>query len=201
MLCGGTTGAHTFTANRPMLNSVVADSAPVCSTPIGKSFGAGAGVRHGRHHRTRLLPIGSRRRHSEKRAKSNDSYLAHVRILPFWARLCLRTQLDIPRPRRLPATACHHLIGVRPAARTSALPLSRHARSAYQRRRGRPRRARSLPYPSQTLLGIGSEANASSPSGRSGSMPAMRSSIIHCRTCWPTCHVVRSRYSCRSCGP
>jgi PIN domain nuclease of toxin-antitoxin system len=58
-----------------------------------------------------------------------------------------------------------------------------------------------IAYPSHTLLGIGNEANASSPSGWSGSTPAMRSSIIHCRTCWPTCQVVRSRYSCSSCGP
>ena len=42
-----------------------------------------------------------------------------------------------------------------------------------------------IAYPSHTLLGIGNEANASSPSGWSGSTPAMRSSIIHCRTCWP----------------
>ncbi len=54
---------------------------------------------------------------------------------------------------------------------------------------------------SQTLSGIGRPANVSAPSGSSGVMPSLPSTIISWRTCWPECQVVRSRNSCSVTSP
>jgi len=54
---------------------------------------------------------------------------------------------------------------------------------------------------SQTLSGIGRPAKVSLGGGLSGSMPNMFSTITSWRTCWPECHVVRSRYSCTVTSP